>query len=125
MTLKVQKAPVALVFALLLSLFQPLTARNSLAATLVNTDQRTHQLTVLGAGPGGVLNVAPGERLHKVCPEGCVLRLNGSSEHDYLIEGPELISIEDGTLYYEGEHPKTQNQEVGVETTGKNQRINP
>jgi len=44
----------------------------------------------------------PSQVLAGVCEKGCVMRLHDSENDEYLLEGPEPVSIEDGNLYYDG-----------------------
>ena len=76
----------------------------------MNKDNRPHVLTVLGAAHPQRLHVLPGAQLENLCPSGCIVRMDGKTENDYRIEGNEHISIEDGTLYYDGELLKKDGQ---------------
>ncbi len=40
--------------------------------------------------------------LEGVCDKGCVIRLNDSEKDEYELKGSEAVSIEDGSLYYDG-----------------------
>ena len=40
--------------------------------------------------------------LDGVCLKGCVIRLSDSENDEYELEGSEVVSIEDGYLYYDG-----------------------
>jgi len=78
------------------------------ATTLTNRDSKAHELTVLYVTPPKTIVLEPSHQVHDLCPTGCVVRLNGSPDDDYRLEGSELISLEDGALYYDGEQPDAQ-----------------
>ncbi len=44
----------------------------------------------------------PSAVLEGICAKGCVIRLNDSENDEYELKGSEVVSIEDGYLYYDG-----------------------
>lgn len=75
------------------------------AATITNTDSMPHTVTVENTTPPQVHAIAPQSQKKDICPAGCVVKLDGHEDR-YIVEGGELLSIEDGTLYYDGNLPK-------------------
>ena len=48
------------------------------------------------------MTLAPSAVLEGFCPSGCVIRLNDSEDDEYKLEGNEVVSIEEGFVYYDG-----------------------
>jgi len=76
------------------------------AATLVNRDVGNYQIEVFFKSSRRAYDLASGKSLAGFCPEGCIIRLNGSEDHDFALEGSERVSIEGGLVYYDGEETK-------------------
>jgi len=76
------------------------------AATLTNRDAKPHQIEVLFKSARRAHELLPGKTLAGFCAEGCIVRLNGSVDHDFELEGSERVSIEGGLVYYDGEEIK-------------------
>ena len=85
-------------FALGLSLLSPAAAH---AATVTNRDAKDYKLTVLEGDKAQHLTLKPSGVLQDLCPKGCIVRLNDSENDEYELEGTEIVSIEDGYLYYD------------------------
>jgi hypothetical protein len=77
-------------------------AAPALAASITNRDDRPHQVTIIEGERKTEQSLAPAGVLEGVCSTGCVLRLNESDDDEYQLEGNEIVSIEDGFLYYDG-----------------------
>ena len=45
--------------------------------------------------------VKPQEVVETVCPKACVIRLNDNEEDEYQLDAADVVSIEDGFLYYD------------------------
>ena len=76
----------------------------SAAVSITNRDDKDHKLTVIeddGKTKTDHTLKANGV-LEGLCKSGCVVRLNDSEEDEYELEGTEVVSIEDGYLYYDG-----------------------
>ena len=71
------------------------------AATVTNRDAKDYKLTVLEGDKAQHLTLKPSAVLQDVCPKGCIVRLNDSENDEYELEGTEIVSIEDGYLYYD------------------------
>lgn len=71
--------------------------------SITNRDDRQHKLTVIVEGaPDQTLTLAPQAVLEGVCVKPCIVRLNDSADDEYELEGTEIVSIEEGYLYYDG-----------------------
>jgi hypothetical protein len=83
-------------FALLLS------ATAAPAITVTNRDDKDHKLTVIEGDVKKDHTLKATGSLDNICLKGCVVRLNDSENDEYELEGTEVVSIEDGYLYYDG-----------------------
>ena len=72
------------------------------AITVSNRDDKEHKLTVIEGDVKKDLTLAPASVQENICMKGCVVRLNDSENDEYELEGTEVVSIEDGYLYYDG-----------------------
>ena len=84
----------------------------SAAISITNRDDKEHKLTIIEEdGKTKADHVLKGNAvLENVCKAGCVVRLNDSEEDEYELEGTEVVSIEDGYLYYDGPDAPADNQ---------------
>lgn len=73
------------------------------AVTLTNNDKKTYKIDVVRKGSPESHELAPGKVIARFCSTGCVIRLNGSANDEYELEGTERVSIEGGLVYYDGE----------------------
>lgn len=44
----------------------------------------------------------PEETLQGICSKGCILRLNGSERHEFIVEPDQRLSIEGGDIFLDG-----------------------
>ncbi|MEL6299978.1 MAG: hypothetical protein AAFQ45_15555 [Pseudomonadota bacterium] len=72
------------------------------ASTITNADRTTHQLRITEGTDVRVVSLAAAALLEDVCKARCTIRLNGDPQADYVLEGNERVSIEDGLVYYDG-----------------------
>lgn len=72
------------------------------AVSLTNRDDRAHKITIVEGGSSQDHTLTPAAVLEGICQKGCVIRLNDSADDEYELEGNEIVSIEDGYLYYDG-----------------------
>ena len=79
----------------------PLKIAPAQAATVTNRDAKEYKLTVLEGDKAQHHILKPSAVLPDVCPKGCIVRLNDSENDEYELEGTEIVSIEDGYLYYD------------------------
>lgn len=90
------------------------------ASTLANADSRAYELRIEPVSGGArALEIAPGQTLDEVCPEGCELTLVGVEDATYKLEGNERVTIETGLIYYDGplERPET-DADTDTDTSG-------
>jgi hypothetical protein len=78
------------------------------AISITNHDDKDQKITVIEGDKKADHVLKAGQVLDAVCLKGCVLRLNDSENDEYELEGPEVVSIEEGVLYYEGPEAPTQ-----------------
>lgn len=70
------------------------------AVTMSNADAGSHKLTIVEGGASRTVEIAPNERLEKLCSSRCEVTLEGDPD-PYELESADLIQIEDGQLYFE------------------------
>ena len=81
----------------------------ALALSVSNRDDHDHKVTIVEGSRSSDHVLKPDSTVENVCLKGCVLRLNDSEEDEYELEGNEVVSIEDGSLYYDSpEAPASQ-----------------
>ena len=71
------------------------------AASIANSDERDHQVTIIEGEAKADHVLMPSQTLSDVCLKGCTIRMNRSEDDDYLIVGGDAVSIEDGTVFYD------------------------
>jgi hypothetical protein len=59
-------------------------------------------ITVIEAGTAKGHVLRPSAALEGICKKGCVIRLNDSDKDEYELKGSDVVSIEEGFLYYDG-----------------------
>ena len=74
-------------------------AAPALAVSVTNRDDKEHKLTIIEGDAKVDRILAPSGSLDGICLKGCVIRLSDSENDEYELEGPEVVSIEDGYLY--------------------------
>ncbi len=74
-------------------------AASAYAASVTNKDDKDHKLTILEGDSKQELQLKPNGVIEGVCLKGCTMRLGSSEDDEYVLEGPEVISIEDSKLY--------------------------
>lgn len=73
------------------------------AATVGNKDGNAYKITIDERGNRSTHEIAAGAQLDGVCLKGCILILDGVSDGTYrLPEGNEIVTIEEGVLFYDG-----------------------
>lgn len=77
----------------------------AMAVSITNRDDRPHKVTIVDGTKETSHTLLPQGVLEGVCLAPCVLRLNDSADDEYELEGTEVVSIEDGFLYYDGADP--------------------
>jgi hypothetical protein len=70
---------------------------------ITNSDSRSYTLTIEERGTKSTLDIAAGGSLDGVCLKGCLVTLGGVKDGAYrLPEGNEMVTIEQGSLFYDG-----------------------
>jgi hypothetical protein len=72
------------------------------AITVTNRDDKDHKLTIIEGDVKKDHALKANAVLENLCMKGCIVRLNDSENDEYELEGTEVVSIEDGYLYYDG-----------------------
>jgi hypothetical protein len=72
------------------------------AATITNRDDQEQKLTITEGEGTTEHTLKPAQVLENVCMKGCLIRLNGSEDDEYEVEGTDVVSVEEGFLYYDG-----------------------
>ena len=78
------------------------------AATITNRDEQDQKITIVEGETPTEHTIRPGQVLDNVCMKGCIVRLSESDEDEYEVTGDDVVSIEEGFLYYD-EPEATQN----------------
>ncbi len=85
-----------------------ITATPSDAISITNRDDKDHKITVIEGEAKTDHALKAAAVLENLCMKGCVVRLNDSENDEYELEGTEVVSIEDGYLYYDGPDTPTE-----------------
>lgn len=72
------------------------------AATITNRDEQDQQITIVEGQTSTEHTIRTGQVLDNVCMKGCIVRLGSSDEDEYEVTGEDVVSIEEGFLYYDG-----------------------
>ena len=72
------------------------------ASSITNRDDKDFKVTVIEAKATNDHVLRPSAALDGICEKGCVIRLNDNVKDEYELKGSEVVSIEDGYLYYDG-----------------------
>jgi hypothetical protein len=96
----------------------------SAAATvsITNRDDKDHKLTVIEGDAKADHVLKPSQVLEGICQQGCIIRLNDSEEDEYELEGSEIVSIEEGYLYYDGPEAPNEGAQGGGEAPKSEQK---
>jgi hypothetical protein len=72
------------------------------ASSITNRDDKAHKVEIIEAGTTKAHVLKPSAALEGICAKGCVIRLNDTENDEYELKGSEVVSIEDGYLYFDG-----------------------
>jgi hypothetical protein len=72
------------------------------AVSITNRDEHDHKLTVIEGDTKSDHVLRPSQTLNDICAKGCIVRLNDSEDDEYQLESDDVVSIEDGSLFYDG-----------------------
>jgi len=75
---------------------------HAFASSIKNRDGHDYKVEVVEGNATNVHILRPSAILEGVCSKGCVIRLNDNEKDQYELRGSEVVSIEDGYLYYDG-----------------------
>jgi hypothetical protein len=75
------------------------------ASSITNRDDKDYKVTVIEAKATKDHVLRPSAALDGICEKGCVIRLDDKESDEYELKGSEVVSIEDGYLYYDGSPP--------------------
>jgi hypothetical protein len=79
-----------------------LSATAAHAVSITNRDEREHKITVIEGEAAAEHALSPSQTLTGICLKGCTIRMNNSEDDEYRLAANDVVSIEDGTVYYDG-----------------------
>jgi hypothetical protein len=71
------------------------------AVSITNRDDQDHKVTVVEGETKTDHVLKPSQALQGICAKGCTIRLNDDEEDEYQLEADDVVSIEEGSLYYD------------------------
>jgi hypothetical protein len=71
------------------------------AASITNRDEVDRKVTIIEAETKADYVLQPSQALNDVCAKGCTIRLDDGEDDEYVLEADDVVSIEDGSLYYD------------------------
>jgi len=76
-------------------------------ASISNRDERDYTVTIIEGEAKADHALKPSQTLSDVCLKGCTIRVNGNADDEYRLAGGDVVSIEDGTVFYDApENPE-------------------
>jgi hypothetical protein len=72
------------------------------AVSITNRDEHDHKVTIIEGDKKAEHLLKPMQALDGICARGCTIRLNDAEDDEYQLEANDVVSIEDGSLYYDG-----------------------
>jgi hypothetical protein len=72
------------------------------AVSVTNRDEKEQKIQIVEGEIKKDHTLKPAAVLDGVCLKGCVIRLNDNDNDEYELDGTEVVTIEDGYLYYDG-----------------------
>jgi hypothetical protein len=72
------------------------------AVSVTNRDDKEQKIQIVEGELKKDHTLKPAAVLDGVCMKGCVIRLNDNDNDEYELDGTEVVTIEDGYLYYDG-----------------------
>lgn len=79
-----------------------LSATAAHAVSITNRDERDHRVTIIEGDTKADHVLKPSQTLTEICLKGCTIRTNNDADHEYRLIASDVVSIEDGTVYYDG-----------------------
>jgi len=71
------------------------------AVSITNRDEHDHKVTIIEGDKATDHVLKPAQALSDICVKGCTIRLNDEEDDEYVLEPDDVVSIEDGSLYYD------------------------
>ena len=71
------------------------------AVSITNRDEHDHKVTVIEGDTKTDHVLKPSQALNGICAKGCTIRLNDDEDDEYQLEANDVVSIEEGSLYYD------------------------
>ena len=71
------------------------------AASITNRDEVDRKVTIIEGDRATDHMLRPSQALTDVCVKGCTIRLDDGEDDEYVLEADDVVSIEDGSLYYD------------------------
>jgi hypothetical protein len=75
------------------------------AVSITNRDERDHRVTIIEGESRADYMMKPSQTVTDICLKGCTIRMNDSDGDEYRLAADDVVTIEDGTVYYEGPDP--------------------
>ena len=72
------------------------------AVSITNRDERDHTVTIIEGEVKAEHTLQPSQTLTDICLKGCTIRINDSEADEYRLTASDVVSIEDGTVFYDG-----------------------
>ncbi len=86
-------------------------------ASISNRDERDYTVTIIEGEAKADHALKPAQTLSDVCLKGCTIRVNGKEDDEYRLTGGDVVSIEDGTVFYDA--PETPEDSGALNAKGK------
>lgn len=71
------------------------------AVSIANRDDQDHKVTIIEGETRTDHTLKPSQVLTGICAKGCTIHLNDDQDEEYQLEGEDVVSIEEGALYYD------------------------
>ena len=71
------------------------------AVSITNRDEQDHKVTVVEGESKTDYTLKPSQVLNGICAKGCTVHLNDDADEEYILEADDVVSIEEGSLYYD------------------------
>ena len=71
------------------------------AVSITNRDDQDHKVTIVEGEKKTDYTLKPSQVLNGICAKGCTVHLNDDEDEEYQLEAEDIVSIEEGSLYYD------------------------
>ncbi len=71
------------------------------AVSITNRDDQDHKVTIVEGDTRTEHVLKPAQVLNGICAKGCTVHLDDDEEEEYQLESDDVVSIEEGSLYYD------------------------